>query len=198
MNNVCWSFVAYFPTNQNKRIQPDRGINVYKPLFFHWTLETLCLKIILSNMTSVYGYLTSTVPPSHYCSHTSPHQEQRFGSILQTVYRLQLKISTHCSQSLSFIIFPILSSILKNQPCSASLFFNALIRFSRNGLLAGRCLCSSCFPGVWMCVAAPSCPNRSLLKELARLPTNPLIPLQWGKVVQTSTVHRAQPGVLKH
>lgn len=43
------------------------------------------------------------------------------------------------------------------------------------------CLSSSCFPGVWMCVAPPSCLNRSLLKELARLPTNPLIPLQWGK-----------------
>lgn len=44
----------------------------------------------------------------------------------------------------------------------------------------------SCFPGVWMCVAPPSCLNRSLLGELARLPTNPLIPLQWGKSIQTS------------
>lgn len=44
---------------------------------------------------------------------------------------------------------------------------------------------SSCFPGVWMCVAPPSCLNRSLLEELARLPTKPLIPSGWGKSIQS-------------
>ena len=46
----------------------------------------------------------------------------------------------------------------------------------RSGLVLERCLSggrSSCCPGVWTCVAPPSCLNRSLLKELARLPTNP-------------------------
>lgn len=43
-----------------------------------------------------------------------------------------------------------------------------------------------------MCVAPPSCLNRNLLKELARLPTNRLIPLQWGKAQKPANAANSQ------
>lgn len=136
------------------------------------------------------------ISPAHHTSFC-PHKGSKM--YFETIQRVRpINITTLCSsESTEFIIYhsgPHLS-ILGDQVCCRHGFCSNLTQLCteirllvRRGLGLECCLSSSssCFPGVWMCVAPPSCLNRSLLKELARLPTNPLIPLQWGKGIETS------------
>lgn len=101
-----------------------------------------------------------------------------------------INITTLCStksairQSAEFITHHSEASLIHPEGSNLTRLCTEIILLVRSGLDL-KCFpssSSSCFPGVWMCVAPPpSCLNRSLLKELARLATNPLIPLQWGK-----------------
>lgn len=147
---------------------------------------------------------------SDICLHTSPCSP----SLVDLTQRFWKFISKQCvalvntttlSRTRSVIRIPWVYHLsLRNPPWSLELVIvGAEIRLKWTGpwLLAQR-LHGSCSPGVWMCVAEPSCLNRGLLEELAGLPTIPplpsLIPLKQTKGIQTTLPTPHWEGVLKH